>query len=207
MPLCIKTMPRGNFFSAEEQKKIDAQVANAVKLASKAQWMVERQRQLGNIPPAYNKASPFPTSMSGMNSAGRGTRMPNSSRPGGVNIVGGTIGNAVIGSDQPVSFDQQMKVFGKGAERTRYKILGGNFQQANIGGEVTTYNNKKSTVGASDSTTGISSEDLLLEILLKGTSVTQLSQLLGKGYSLANIALSLPDNEDRRDRMIAVLLH
>lgn len=185
-------------FSAEDQKKIDEKVAYAMKQAEKARKIVEHHRQLGNLPPAFpNNAFP---------AARRGPRMPVSSTNGGINIVGGTIGNAVIGSDKPVSFEQQMSVFGKGAERTKYKILGGDFNQANFGGSVTTYNNAKSTIGATDNTTGISTEDLLLNILLKGVSTTQLTQLLEKGYSLANITFSLPDTDYRRDRMIEVLL-
>lgn len=64
------------------------------------------------------------------------------------NITSSVIGQLSVGNKGPVVHNQQTKRFEAGSRDVDYKISGGHFPQANIGGEAT-YNNKDSVIGGS----------------------------------------------------------
>ncbi|XP_039262924.2 uncharacterized protein LOC120338966 [Styela clava] len=123
------------------------------------------------------------------------------------NIVGGTIGQAAIGNRGDTVFNEEKKVFQKGASNTKYNISGGNFNQANIGG-TSHYNNKECEIGSGGGGKGVSlsAEDLTLSILDKGVTAEQFVLLLERKYSLANIAFAMPSDPELKNRMVDALL-
>lgn len=118
------------------------------------------------------------------------------------NIEGNYIGQAAIGNTGPVHFNQTVKTYDEGACQDTYEIKGGTFAQANIGGKAT-YNNDG---GLNGKKRVFPPEELTVHILEKGVTCERLIKLLEKNYSLAQIALSIPDNPSLRDRMINALL-
>lgn len=118
------------------------------------------------------------------------------------NIQGNYIGQAAIGNTGPVHFNQTLKHYDKGASQDTYEIKGGNFTQATIGGTAA-YHNQGGIIGKRS---GFPPEELTVHILQKGVTCEKFIKLLEKNYSLAQIALSIPDNSSLRERMIDALL-
>lgn len=190
MPRYVKVVSHGNV----DQKKVQRDVQNAMKAVQDAKRIIAEQRRLGNLPPARSKASPGSVS----------SQRPTTHNQ--FNVIGGTINNAVIGGKEPVTKNEETRVYSGDANRFRCLITGGKFSQANFGGQVEYRNTGCAIGGGLQSATDVRYEDLLLYILEKGVTVTQLTMLLEREYSLANIAFCLPKNNFGVGRVVGVLL-
>lgn len=113
------------------------------------------------------------------------------------NITGSVIGQVAIGNKGTTVFNNKTEQYNAGAQSNEYKIKGGNFAQANIGGQAT-YNNKDAVIDSgAGSGGGLSIDDLLysdgvaekqvLEILKKGMTVQDFMSVLRSGMSISTM--------------------
>nr|XP_039252324.1 uncharacterized protein LOC120329665 isoform X2 [Styela clava] len=131
------------------------------------------------------------------------------------NITGSTIGQVAIGNQGKTVFNNKTEHYHAGSHRSDYAISGGNFAQANIGGQAT-YNNQNTTIGEGGVGGPLSIDDLLysdgvaegqlIEILKKGMSTASLAEVLRSGRTIKEIHSFVSQQKEVKDYMVTSML-